>query len=200
MQLEKTEGITLRSMEYKERERILTLFTEEKGVISLILKGISRSRPHLLALSTPFCIADFHTLKGSSDLYRLHDATLKESLPELRRSFAHLSAAGEMVKNLLLSQMPEKRAPLLYRLLKSYLFRLPSFTDPTPVEVSFTLKLLLHEGLLSLSCAPPLFTSEEWSRLAPLACAARFSSLPAAPINPLLQDKIRTHFRETLQR
>ncbi len=187
-----TEGIPLRTLEYKEKERICTLYTEELGLISIILKDLSSKKAHLLLASTPFCIADYHTLKGRSDIYLVQDITIQNHLPSLKKSFAHLSAASQIALLLLSSQLPEKRSPQLYQLFKSFLLQLGAFEDPTLAVASFTLKLLLHEGVLSLREPPELFTLEEWHTLLPFALAKRFSQLPTAPLSPLLQSKLST--------
>ncbi len=132
-----TEGITLRAVEFKEKQRILTLFTENRGLTTLIIKGISQKKPHLMAVSTPFCIADFHYLRGHSDIHTFQDATIKNSLSPLKKTFAHLTAASEIATSILHSQLPKQTAPSLYHLLKAYFLHLPSFEDTTIAVIIF---------------------------------------------------------------
>lgn len=188
-----TEAITLRSLDYKDRQRIVTLFTKESGRVSLIIKGISPKKPLLLTLSTPFCIAEVHYLKGRSDLHHYQDGTLLNPLSTLRTSYSHLTAATHMATTLLTTQLPEKKSPDLYHLLKAYLLHLHTFTDPTPLTLSFQLKFLLHEGLLSLTRPPALFTPTEWKTLLPLALAKHFSVIPKAPIPTDLFEKLKNY-------
>ena len=195
-----TEGITLRSIEYKERQRILTLFTKECGLVSLIIKGLSPKKPLLLTLSTPFCIADFHYLKGRSDLHHFQDATLTDPLTSLRTSFSHLTAAGEMASAILSSQLPEKKSPSLYLLLKAYFLHLHAFPEPPLLSVSFQLKLLLHEGLLSLTRPPSLFSTHEWKTLLPLAVAKHFSVIPTTPLPTNLIEKLKNYSQSVIHR
>ena len=44
---EKLKAIVLRAVPFKDRQSILTLLSEEKGIISMIVKGLSKSRPHV---------------------------------------------------------------------------------------------------------------------------------------------------------
>ncbi len=155
--LEKTEGIVLRSLDYKERERIVTLFTKEAGLISLIIKGLSKKNFHLLSLSTPFCCAEFIYTKGRSDLYRFQDGSLLEGYPLLRTKWNHLKTAASLTQNILHSQLPGKSAPLLYALFNTCLKQIAHFEDPAPLVASFTLKLLAHEGLIATTQLPTLF-------------------------------------------
>lgn len=194
MQSEKCEGIVLRSQEYKERERIVSIFSREHGVISLIAKGMSRKKPELLAATTPFCIADFCFLKGRSSLFRLQDAAIKKNLLILRSNLAHLQAAAEMTKAVYHSQLPEKDAPALYALLKAYLLHLPDFMKTEALLSSFYLKILVHEGLLSPLDPPPIFQSGEWEELLPLLAVKTFEQLKTFSISPKLLSNARETF------
>lgn len=192
-----TEGIPLRSLEYKESQRIVTLFTEEAGLLTLIIKGLSKKKPHLMHLTTPFCIATYHYLHGKTDLHRFHDATLKDDLAPLRTSLARLRSAGVMAHTLLRTQLPEKTTPALYHLFRAYLLALRTFPEPSILTASFLLKFLLHEGLLSASHPPPFFTTKEWDALFPLATTKQFSALPTTPLTPELLEKLLSYLRST---
>ena len=89
MHEEKTEGIVLRSQDYKERHRIITLFTP-LGLISLIVKGISRKNSHLLTLTTPFSHGEYIYRQGRSDLFRFHDGAVLDDHFDLRQSLRFL--------------------------------------------------------------------------------------------------------------
>jgi DNA repair protein RecO (recombination protein O) len=187
----RSEGIVLHSFDYKERERIVSVFTLKEGMISLIIKRLSKNKPALINLTSPLCQAEFLYQKGKSDLYRFIDGTILNLHLPLRRSYHHLQYGGKMIQAIRSSQMPGKRAPALYCLLLSYLKKLPEFEKPEILWTSFQLKLLKHEGLLSLtkqcttckekpalrlvegesfcpSCAPSSsypFSEKEWAEL-----------------------------------
>jgi recombinational DNA repair protein (RecF pathway) len=114
-----------------------------------------------------------------------------------------------MAKDLLSTQFPGKKSPALYTLFSAYLKKLPS-VKPDILSASFRLKLLQHEGLLSLdthcSCGNParqlsegestctkcksgfLFTMEEWDQLHQLTYLRQFSALPKiAPLKKIDQ-------------
>ncbi len=203
MNHEKTEGIVLRSLDYKDRQKIITLFSKEVGMISLILKGLTGRNTRLLALSSPFCQAEFIYRKGTSSLYTFIDGTTINENLHLRSQFSFLQAAGSLSKGILSSQLPGKPAPDLYQLFSTYFKQIPSFQEPSPLISSFYLKLLKHEGLLALSsqcctCAslpasalhegesycrnhrPPggtCFTEAEWTVLLQLTQAQNFQQL-----------------------
>jgi DNA repair protein RecO (recombination protein O) len=223
MQEEKTEGIVVRSQDYKERHRIITLFTPE-GLLSLIVRGISRKNTRLLSLTSLFCLGEYLYVKKRSELLSLRDAALLDEHLSLRDSLASLQTAGALANAILTSQMPGKPSPALYLLYKLYHRQVPHFADPSVLLASFYLKLLKHEGLLHLSsdcaaCAAPSalathegesfcpahapssslrFTPPEWESLLALDNAQHFSLLQTLSIAPAAFSKIHSLFHARL--
>ncbi len=140
MKEEKTEGLLLQSIPYLGTQTILKVFTPELGLLSLIVKK---------GIFQPFCIGEWVYIEKTQGLYPLKDASVFEHFLELRTSFAILSAAGKIGRALLQSQLPGKGGGL-YALAIAYLKKLPQFSHPETLVCSFFLKLLLHDGLLSL--------------------------------------------------
>ena len=54
----KLRAITLRAVNYKDNDRILTLITPEKGKISVSAKGVRKANAKMKAVSEPFCLSD----------------------------------------------------------------------------------------------------------------------------------------------
>jgi len=223
MHEERIEGIVLRSQDYKERHRIITLFSPQ-GIISLIVKGISRKNARLLALTTPFSHGEYVCRQGRSELWSFLDGTLLNDHLTLRENLKSLQAAGTLANAILASQMAGKPAPALFVLYKSYHKQASSFEDPIALLISFYLKLLKHEGLLSVSphCSScgentarflfhgesfcpthaPLnamvFSDSEWKDLLLLDDAQHFSSLRTLSPPPSFLQKIHTLFLSRL--
>lgn len=55
---EKVNGVTLRAVNYKESDKILTLFTLEKGKIGVNAKGVRKANAKMKQISEPFCFAE----------------------------------------------------------------------------------------------------------------------------------------------
>ncbi|MBS0629923.1 MAG: DNA repair protein RecO [Verrucomicrobia bacterium] len=211
------EGLVLKSIDYKDQQKIITLFTPTRGMISLIVKGISRKKAHLLTLTSPLTQAEYHFAIGRTDLYTFQDGTPINTHLNLRSNLDHLQTATRFAEALLTTQFPGKPAPALYQLLLTYLKVLPNFTDPTALKGSFLLKLLKHDGHLALnqhcshcdspsthyamgecfckshspsyaiSLAPELFILTE---------ARAIAELQALKMNPELMDRIEKMFKE----
>lgn len=143
-----TLGLVLRSIDYRDRQKIVTLFTPE-GLFSFIIKGLNPKKPQLLQLTTPLTLAEYELKETRGELYRFVDGTPHTSHPSLRSSYATLEAGLTIAGHLLSTQLPGKPAPALYQLTLSYLANLPR--DPATLLASFRIKLLKHEGLLNLS-------------------------------------------------
>jgi len=215
---EKSQGVLLQSIPYLGRQKILKIFMPENGLVSLIVKS---ANPALTALTSPFCIAEWVYKKGQKEIHTLKDGSLLDNLLELRINYDTLAAAGAMAQDLLRSQLPSKRAPALFDLFCAYLKKSAHFAKPAILAASFRLKLLQHEGLLSLqkecsSCAsfavhlhqgesycpyhapfPGLtFTAEEWETLHLLAFARQFSLFQHLVHAPL--EKISALFEERI--
>lgn len=175
---ERVEGIVLRSTIYKETHRIITLFTSEAGLISLMVKGVKS--PERMVLLSPFSQIEVFFRKKLSDLYLLKDGSLIADNLFLREKWDYLETAGKMGQMILHSQMPGKPAPLLYALFLACLKQLPQFEEPAPLLLLFYLKLLTHEGILSLddrAAFPIPLSSQEWDIMMELARSRSFKGL-----------------------
>ncbi len=148
MKQERCEGIVLRSIDFKERQKIVTVFTREKGLLSVIIKGISYKKSHLVALSSLFCEGEFIFRRTRGDIGVFLDGSIIEESLFLREDYTYLQTAGSLAKAVLHSQMPQKPAPLLFELLKAYIKQIKNI-DPHLLLASYYLKLLQHEGLFN---------------------------------------------------
>lgn len=186
-----TPGILLQSTPFLDRKVILKIFTQSLGIVSTISRGRSTF--------APFCIAEWVLRKGSKELYLLQDATLLHPLLELRQHPERLFGAGTIARSLLQSKLDEEPDAKLYQLAVWYLQKLLSAAHPATFASSFQLKVLLHEGFLSLPQRVLTFSSEEWETVSLLAGAHLFSMLNQLAISVDLQIKIQQLFTERIQ-
>lgn len=204
MKENKCEGIVLKSYAFKEKERIIHLFTPDHGVIHLIAKHLSPKKPHRLNLTTPLCEGSYIFRKGKSHLYSLIDGSIFTLHLPLRQSLENLNLGGKMVRAVHATQLPEKPAPKLYYLLSAYLKKLP--LAPESIWTSFQLKLLKHEGRLllekprvKLAETSYIWTNEEWNYLTLLSEGRNFSTLTAFTPPQSFQKRVDTLFSSFLK-
>ncbi len=147
----KTEAIVLRSIRYGEADRILHLYTAQRGRVGAIAKGARRPKSRFGGRLEPFFRLDLLLHEGRGELLTVTQAATVNGYPRLRASAATLAAgarACDAVLRLLDSAEPN---PSAYNLLCRYLALLD---DPAaapqaatlPAALSFRLKLALVAG------------------------------------------------------
>ena len=76
-------GLVIRTVNVGEKDKILTLFTEENGLMSVYASGSRVVKSKLLAAADLFCFADY-VLYGKGERYSVREAELIESFYGLR--------------------------------------------------------------------------------------------------------------------
>ena len=90
----KTEGIVLRSLRYGEADRILHLYTPDRGRVSAIAKGVRRAKSRFGGRLEPFFRLNLVLYEGRSDLLTVTSAETLAGHPRLREDAAALDGAA----------------------------------------------------------------------------------------------------------
>jgi DNA repair protein RecO (recombination protein O) len=145
----KTEAVVLRSIRYGEADRILHLYTADRGRVGAIAKGVRRPKSRFGGRLEPFFRLDLLLHEGRGELLTVTQVATLAGYPRLRASAAALAAgarACDAVLRLLDSAEPN---PAAYNLLCRYLALLDDPTVATTslqTALSFRLKLALAAG------------------------------------------------------
>lgn len=190
--MDNTEGITLKSIPYQDKSRIISVFTKEFGLISLLVKDII-SDPSLFTLTSPFCVGEFIFKRGREELFLFQDGSIIDEHLDLRGDLKFINSAYAICISILDTQLYHKKSKLLYLLLKAYLRQIPLFKNPNALVSSFYLKLLFHEGLLNLKEDKVNFSLIETPILEKLAHAKKFDDLNFDVDDPF-KEKIKYFF------
>jgi DNA repair protein RecO (recombination protein O) len=91
----KTEAIVLRSIRYGEADRILHLYSEDRGRLSAIAKGARRLKSRLGGRIEPFARVQLILREGRGDLCTLTGADTVDAHPALRERRASLERATQ---------------------------------------------------------------------------------------------------------
>jgi DNA repair protein RecO (recombination protein O) len=105
-----TRAFLLRSVDYGESDRIVTLLTEQRGRVSAIARGARRSQKRFGGALEPFALLEVSLARGRGQLERLADASLLEHYPGLARDLDRVAAAAfvvEIVRELAPEDQPE---------------------------------------------------------------------------------------------
>src|ERR687895_29919 len=90
----KTEAIVLRGIRYGEADRVLHLYTPERGRVSAIAKGVRRAKSRFGGRLEPFFRLDLVLYEGRSDLMTVTSAETIAGHPRLREHGAALDSAA----------------------------------------------------------------------------------------------------------
>lgn len=77
-------GVVLSSFDYKEKDRLVELFTAELGKITAVIKGCKAPSAKLKFAFQPFCFAEFSVIQIGK-FYQIIDATLIDSFFDLTK-------------------------------------------------------------------------------------------------------------------
>jgi DNA repair protein RecO (recombination protein O) len=153
----KTEAVVLRSIRYGEADRVLHLYTAERGRVGAIAKGVRRVRSRLGGRLEPLGRVRLVLHEGRGELCTVTQADTVRAhagLRERRRSLERATQACEAVLRLLDSSEPN---PPAYNLLCNELALLDSEAAAATraQALAFRLKLLLAAGFAPelASCA-----------------------------------------------
>lgn len=194
---ESSKAIVLKSVFFKDNQKIITLFSEKLGLISALIKGYSS--PMKSSLSELFCEAEYIFSKGNSDLRKYQDASILDLHLPLRGKLSYLKSASCLAQSLLSTQLPEKPSPHLYALFSSFLKQIPFFTSQETLLCCFYLKFLRHEGLYHKECEMPGLSIEDQSLLGKIAYLQSFEELKKEEVPPFLFSYIESFFFENFR-
>jgi DNA repair protein RecO (recombination protein O) len=157
----KTEAVVLRSLRFAESDRILHLYTAERGRVNAIAKGVRKTGSRFGARLEPLTHSalllhegrgELHTVSGA-DIVRPHSA-----LRERAHALAVATIGAEAVLKLYVEPEPQ---PQVFAGLVRFLDLLDTHEgagDPVldPVGLGFQLKLLLLAGYLDPAGSAPI--------------------------------------------
>ena len=70
----KTKGIVIKAQDYKDSDRIITIFSAELGLISARVRGVKKDKAKLAFATQPFALIEFMLVK-SGNFYTCINAT-----------------------------------------------------------------------------------------------------------------------------
>lgn len=129
MEMLMVSGLVVRTTDYGERDRILSLFTNELGLITVTANGSRSLKSRSLVATELFCYSRF-VLTKRADRYTVKEVELIESFFDLRSDVAKIALAGyacEVLSHVGTENMPE---PDLLRLCLNTLYAIAKEKAP----------------------------------------------------------------------
>jgi DNA repair protein RecO (recombination protein O) len=157
----KTEAVVLRSLRFGEADRVLHLYTLERGRVGAVAKGIRRTKSRFGARLEPLSHAEVMLHQGSGELATVTGASLLRPHSEAREDPYRLAVGLVGLEAMLRLFVEQERNPKAFEALTRFLDVLDEqdaqAPEPPldPLVLSFQLKLLWLSGYLPhlTSCA-----------------------------------------------
>jgi DNA repair protein RecO (recombination protein O) len=142
----KADALVIRSREYGEADRLITLFSREYGKLEAIAKGVRKPKSTQRGGTQLFTYGEFLLYRGKT-LDTVNQAQPRESFSHLWNDFDRTIAASGIAELLDISTTREQPEPELFTLTLSFLFLL-KYLDPYLAQVAYALRLIDLQGYL----------------------------------------------------
>ena len=173
MKVIETDGIVLKTMDFKEKDSILTFLTREVGKRAGVLHGGKSLRSGNAAKTELFVLNYFEfSEKPSTELVRIRICELQESYPTLRQNYSKFLNANYFSELLLQCEIPSVESKDYFNLLKNTMSMLSEAQTGTEIKLNFEMQLLKLLGILPnlekcLQCGGELWKEESGRNLVP---------------------------------
>jgi len=173
MKIIETAGIVLKTMDFKEKDSILTFLTHDAGKKAGILHGGKSVRSGNAAKAELFVINHFeYSEKPSAEMVRIRKCELLESFPPLRKNYAKFLHASYFSELLLQCEIPVVESQEYFDLLKDTLAQLSTAKTGIEIKFNFELQLLNLLGIqpnleTCVQCEGELWQKQSGRNLSP---------------------------------
>ena len=145
MGLIKVNGIVLRYADYKENDRMLTLFTAELGKLDVAARGCRRPKNRLMAASQPFVFGEYVLYEGKGR-YSVDQFELKEAFYPIRQDIEKLTAGAYMLKSTEAAVQRDKDEELFLLLYHALGYLAYGQAASRDILICFAVKLVMQLG------------------------------------------------------
>ena len=156
MEITKVKGIIISENAYSETSKLLNIFTEEYGIISVIAKGAKSIKSPIRSVTTKLTYAIFQIYYKKGKLSTLVCADVINPFTEIKKDLLKISYASFLLEltSQVLKQTNEKD---IFKLLEETLLKIEDGYDP----IIITNILLIISSLLILMITP---NNRYWGR------------------------------------
>ncbi|WP_409347244.1 DNA repair protein RecO [Paenibacillus sp. MBLB4367] len=147
--LYRVQGIVIRSMDYGEGNKILSIYTEPAGKVGVMVRGAKKTNSRHAAVAQLFTYGDFVFYKnGRGQLGTLNHAELIDAHQKLREDLV-MAGYGAYMAEMYEKLMPEEEGnPIMFEQLKAGLEAVENGKDGGIVSHLIEMKMLGLSGYL----------------------------------------------------
>lgn len=88
-------GLIISSSEHKDKDRLISVLTSDRGLITICAKGVAKPNSSLAFVSMPYMLCDF-VVTVSHGYYYLKDATIIESNSKIMNTLEQITVAAHI--------------------------------------------------------------------------------------------------------
>ena len=146
-------GLVIRTTDVKESDRIITIFTDEMGVVSALARGARSLKSRKMSSTMQFCYSRF-VLSKRSEYYHVKESELIENFFDIRRNIEGIALAGYIAEILSDVTVEEAERDLL-RLSLNSLYAIASGKYPIDrIKAAFEIRCAAILGFMPdvISC------------------------------------------------
>ena len=147
-------GLVIKTVDYRESDRIITVFTEEMGVVSAMARSARSLKSRKMSATLQYCYSNFILIKRG-DFYDVKEAELIESFFDIRKTIDGLALSAYIAEVLSFVTVAEAERELL-RLSLNSLYAIASGKYPlNKVKAAFEIRCATILGFMPdvTSCA-----------------------------------------------
>lgn len=149
MKVIETDGIVLKTMDFKENDSILTFLTPEAGKIAGVLHGGKSTRSGNSAKSELFVTNHLEfSIKTGAELVRIRKCELLVSHAQIRQNYSKFLHACYLSELLLICEIPVVESEDYFNLLKRTISQLSEFDNCAEIKLNFEIQLLKLLGII----------------------------------------------------
>ncbi|UUZ96126.1 DNA repair protein RecO [Paenibacillus sp. P25] len=141
----RVQAIVIRSMDYGEGNKILTLFTREQGKMSVVARGAKKVKSRYGSVAQLFTLGEFLFFK-SGQLGTLNHAEIIEPYYKIREDLhkvAHASYLAELTDRMMGDQ---EGRPFLFDQLLGSMTAIQEDKDPQIIDHLYEMKMIMYGG------------------------------------------------------
>lgn len=109
----KVKAIVLKNVDYKEKDKLVTIFSLEKGLVNVIVKNCKSSGYKLKFAYSAFSFAEFELI-SKGEFYFLKNATLIDNLYDICEDYEKFIVGNMMLELLLKTNRPLQANEILF--------------------------------------------------------------------------------------
>ena len=146
----KTKGVILKEINVGEADKIVTIFSKNKGKITGSAKGARRPKSRFVAGSQLFCYSEFVLFKGK-DMYSINSCDVIEPFYEIRNDLVKLTYAAHINEIVIDNVQEEQPSSKVLQLFLNSLYMLAK-TEKAPEQIArvFEIRLMAILGYAPL--------------------------------------------------